>query len=76
MAHRDRVLVADGHAFQPRRVGRGYPSSDHLGDMPVDVITEQGGGVFSDLAQLTIRQESGLHKGLEAVAYSENQSAS
>ena len=70
VAHRNSIFIPDRHPLEPRRVCGSHTGRHHLRDVPVDVIAEQSRGVFGHLPELTVRQQTRLHKCLETIAYS------
>ena len=70
VAYWDGELIPYVQARQPRRICCGNPSGDHLGDMSVDVVPEQGRRVLSDHSKVAVRQQAGFHQSLESIAYS------
>ena len=76
MADRDRVHVTDVHAAEPRRIHAGNTCKCHLRDVPVDIVSEQCRGILGDASEVSVREKSRFHKSLEAVADTQNESAS
>ena len=70
VAHRNSIFIPDRHPLEPRRVRGCHTGRHHLRDVPIDVIAEQSRGVFGHLPELTVRQQTRLHKCLETIAYS------
>ena len=70
VAYRDSIFITDCHPSQPRRVRGCHTGRHHLGDVPVDVVAEQGRRVLRHLAEFPVRQQTRLHKRLETIAYS------
>ncbi len=76
MTDRDGIFITYAHTLEPRGVGRGHAGGDHLGDVPVDVVAEEGRGVLGDHSEPAVRQQAGLHESLESVADAQNQTSS
>ena len=75
VAHRDGELLAHHQAGQPRGIGGAHTRGNHLGDVAVDVVAEEGGRCFGHLAQAAVRQQAGFHEGLETVADAQDEAA-
>ena len=56
------------HSTEPWAGGGSHGSRYHLRDVAVDIVAEESWRVWSDHAQLAIRQQTTLHQCLEAVA--------
>ena len=67
------VDIAFGERGEPWGIGAAHAGTHDAGDMSVDVVAVEGGGVGCYAAEFAEWQQSGLDQRLEAVADAEHQ---